>query len=106
MLFSTGLRPPDRIRWLLWDVDFDAVDLARDADGVIPRVLERGRLEDVRWLLDHYGEDRVHAFFRDVGHPEISPRTFSFWRAYFRAQDEPWPNSYASRKSSSAPWID
>lgn len=29
----------------------DSLDLDRDADAIVARVLEYGRLEDVRWLL-------------------------------------------------------
>lgn len=99
----TGL--PDTVRWLFWDVDPADVDLEAHADFVLPRVLEKGRLVDVRWAIATYGLERIHAFFRDVGHPELSERTIHFWRAYFE-DDEPWATPPAWRKSSSAPWID
>jgi hypothetical protein len=96
--------PPAR-RWLFWDVDVDGIDVQGALGAILPRVLERGRLEDVEWALATYGEDRVHAFLRDVGHVELSPKTIAFWRAYFRAGDEPWKDPSACRPSSSAPWI-
>lgn len=78
------------MRWLFWDVDFDALDGETQADAILARVLEEGRLEDVRALLDLYGRDRIHTFFRDVGHPLIGARTRAFWRAFFAAEDESW----------------
>ena len=96
--------PPDRLRWLFWNIDFDALDVERDADTILARVLERGRLVDVHWAIDTYGFDRIHRFFREVGHPELSERTIAFWRAVFDAEDESWPGPPAWRKNSSAPW--
>jgi hypothetical protein len=96
---------PESLRWLFWDVDFDGLDPATQADAVLPRVLENGRLEDVRALLALYGTDRILRFFRETAHPLISERTRGFWRAYFHAENEPWATPPAFRTSSAAPWI-
>ena len=97
---------PESMRWLFWDVDFDSLDPEGQADAVMPRVLEHGRLADVRALLDVYGIERVHDFFRRVAHPLVSARTRSFWRAFFHADQEPWATPPAFRTNSDAPWID
>lgn len=97
---------PESMRWLFWDVDFDALDGETQADAILARVLEEGRLEDVRALLDLDGRDRIHTFFRDVGHPLIGARTRAFWRAFFAAEDESWAMPPAFRTASSAPWVD
>jgi hypothetical protein len=97
---------PESLRWIFWDVDFDALRLDEHADAIQARVLEFGRLEDVRAILAIYGPDRVHRFFREVGHPLISPRTRAFWRAFFQAEDEPWATPPAFRTSNAVPWID
>jgi hypothetical protein len=77
------------------------------ADHVIPRVLEHGGMEEVRWLLSTYGLDRIHRFLREVGSPELSDRTIRFWRAVLDPKEnEEWASAPAWRKSSSAPWID
>lgn len=98
-------RLPRRLAWLFWDADPRRIDLDAHERAIIPRVLERGRLVDVQWLLDTYGRDRVHWFLRDVGHPELSARTISFWRAALAAEDESWADPRASRPISAAPWI-
>ncbi len=94
------------MRWLFWDIDFDRLDAERDANSILPRVLESGRLEDVRTLLLLYGRERIHCFFRDVAHPLISERTRTFWRAFFQAENETWAKLPAFRTSNAAPWID
>jgi hypothetical protein len=96
---------PFRVRWLFWDVDAQALDTERHADFVLARVLEFGRMADVRWAMSRYGLERIHSFFRDVGHPEIGDRTLEFWRAVLSARDEPWASPPDWRKSSSAPWV-
>jgi hypothetical protein len=90
-------------RWLFWESAVDDLDVERDWAYVIPRVLEFGRLSDVRWAFRTYGADRIHRFLRDEGHPELSGRTLAFWRAFFRAEGEEW-HSNRFRQTSSAPW--
>lgn len=96
---------PESMRWLFWDVDFDSLDVELHADAILARVLEAGRLEDVREIVSLYGQGRIHRFFRDVAHPMISERTRVFWRAYFEAESETWATLPAFRTSSAAPWI-
>ncbi len=97
---------PPTSRWIFWDVDPELVDLERDVDGVLARVLERGRLEDVRWVMETYGLPRIHRFFRDVWAPELSDRTRTFWRVFFDAKEEAWASPPDFRRNNSAPWIE
>jgi hypothetical protein len=98
-------RPPRSLRPLFWEVAFDRLDVERHADSILARVLESGRMDDVRWLVATYGMDRIHRFFREVGHPEISPPTIALWRAILRAEDEPWAGPPDWRKNSNVPWV-
>jgi hypothetical protein len=97
------MRVPEDLKILFWDVDFEQLESSRDGEFILPRVLEFGRLQDINWLVQEYGAERIHEFLRDRGHPELSPRTLAFWRSYFAAKDEPWKSPPAWR-SSSAPW--
>jgi hypothetical protein len=87
-------------------MDAASLDLDRHRDTILARILEHGRMEDVTWALRTYGPERIHEFFRVVGHPELTPRTIAFWRCFFRAGEETWASPPAWRRSSSAPWID
>ena len=98
-------RIPQAQRWLFWNVNLRTADLNRDADGIIARVVERGGLVDIKWLIRTYGLDRIHDFFREAAHVEISDRTIAFWRAFFNAEKEEWASPPVWRKSSSAPWV-
>jgi hypothetical protein len=75
-----------------WDADPNAIDLEADADSVLARVLESGRLSDVRRVIEMYGLDRIHCVFRTVGHSGLSRRrstfgahSFTLRRSYGRA---------------------
>lgn len=92
------------MHWLFWEVDPASVDAQRDASYVIARILEHGTLADVKWAVQKYGFDRIHLFFRDVGHPELSKRTLRFWRALFNAGEEKWAGPPSWRKTSAVPW--
>ena len=91
---------PEHVKWLFWDVDKDALQLDESADYVLARILEFGGMAEVRWALRYYGLDRIHRFFKEVGHSEISPRTIAFWRAALRAEDEEWAKPPDWRRSA------
>ncbi len=99
-------RPPPELRLALWDLALDSLDIERDAESILARVLENGGSREVRAAIRLYGLERIRRFFREVAHPIVSERTRAFWRAFFRAQGEPWPTPPSWRRSSAAPWID
>jgi hypothetical protein len=96
---------PLDMHWLFWDVDVEALDVDRDEVYILARVLERGRLSDIKWIMRQYGLERIHLFFKDIGHSEISRRTLAFWRAFFNAEGEKWQKTHSFRSSSSVPWV-
>ena len=98
------MKPPRAQQWLFWDVNAEELDVKRDRDYILARVLEFGRLTDVKWVLSRYGMSGVHEFLRDRGHPELSPRTLAFWRVVLKAKKESWATSARSRATSVAPW--
>ena len=44
---------------LFWEYDVAQLDLQRDASTIIPRVLERGTLNDWKETMDFYGGDSI-----------------------------------------------
>jgi hypothetical protein len=95
---------PAGLKWLFPETDTAAIRVARDRDFVLSRVLERGRLVDVKWALEQYGPGGVHEFLRTSGCGELSPRTLSFWRAYFQAEHETWQSPPDFRQNKSVHW--
>lgn len=90
--------------WLFPDYDPSELDPERDRRLILARVLEQGRLSDVRWCVRRYGFSGIHEFLRAQAHPELSPKTLALWRAVLNAKHEAWPQSRRSRLRSAAPW--
>jgi transcriptional regulator with XRE-family HTH domain len=69
--------PPAMSR-LFWDTDRQKLGLARHADYIITRVLEKGDLEDWNWLRWTYGEARIARVTRENG--KLSRDTAHLWQ--------------------------
>jgi hypothetical protein len=95
---------PEELRWLFPEYRLEALEPERDRRLILARVLERGRLRDVRWALVQYGDEQILDFFRHSGCSELSGRTLSFWRAYVQAEDETWQSPPSWRQNSSVLW--
>lgn len=95
---------PRELRWLLGDLDADGVDVEEASTSALGRVLEHGRLSYVQLLLELYGPERIHAFFRAGDHPVVSERTRSFWHESLGG-DETWLTRPDFRKHSGTPGI-
>ena len=68
---------PEFLRSYFWDVAFEKLKIKTHASLVIKRVLDRGNLSDIRWLIKTYGKDAVKKVVmstRDLARP-----TGNFW---------------------------
>jgi hypothetical protein len=78
------MMPPHTMR-LFAGVDPSALHLQRDAAAIIGCVLERGDLEDLRWLACVYpASATVDVVLSAVG---LSPRARNFWMVWFEEPD-------------------
>ena len=77
-LAANGL--PESSGWLFPEYNFDRMEPESYAPVIMGRILERGSIEEVRWLLAQYGTRRLGAWLRRYGYRALSPRTFEYWR--------------------------
>jgi hypothetical protein len=70
----TGLKP------YFQEYDIAQLDLTRDANLIIQRVLEFGTWDEIRWLFVTYGSKRIRLFLRERGQRLLRPITFNYWR--------------------------
>lgn len=68
---------PAYIRGLFWEGLAEEPDPDAHPDYLAIRVLEAGDEPSVRWLLDHYGRERVQAV---VASGRLRPGHEAFWR--------------------------
>jgi len=47
------------LRPYFWDVKFEELEVERNSFLIIKRVLDRGNLHDIRWLVKTYGKDEI-----------------------------------------------
>jgi len=62
--------------YLFWDVDRSRLDLDLNAYYIIPRVLDYGRLSDVKLLNIYYEEETIKRVIKEVRY--LKPCTISF----------------------------
>ena len=68
---------PEFLRYYFWDVVFEELAIKTHSILIIKRVLDRGSLRDIRWLVKTYGKDTIKKVVletRDIARP-----TGNFW---------------------------
>lgn len=95
---------PRSLAWLFPEIEIARIDVRRDANLVLTRVLERGRMADVEWCIRRYGLEGIRSFFRQAAHPEISERTTRFWRVVLGEEENVWPSAPSFRQASAGLW--
>jgi tagatose-1,6-bisphosphate aldolase len=66
---------------LFWDIDQDTLDLNKHKRFIIERILQYGRPEDIKWVLDHYSEEDI---IDTVKRSKIIDRkTATYWSIHY-----------------------
>ncbi|MFY7911995.1 MAG: DUF6922 domain-containing protein [Emticicia sp.] len=52
------MEKPNLSKQAFWDVDFDSLDYEKEANWIIGRVFEWGKLSDLKNLLEFYGHKK------------------------------------------------
>src|SRR3954454_7029747 len=69
---------PAELAWLFWDVDPTTIDLERDRDYVLERIMTRGDWFAMRWLIAQVEKARLAEFLRRRA-DRLTPRDRAFW---------------------------
>ena len=65
---------------LFWDIDPETIDLEKNARYVIERIFDYGKDEEVRWLFQQYGKERIKFTFNRFK-IALTPKSRTFWNA-------------------------
>lgn len=68
---------PISLKRYFWDVEFQELEIEKHAFLIIKRVLDRGTLVDVQWLIKTYGKDEVKKVV--LGTKDLARPTANFW---------------------------
>jgi len=93
---------PRTLERLFWDCDLPALSWREHRDFIIGRVLSRGRLEDLRWLLGKLGKKRLRDWIVAHQGRGLSVRQMCFWETILGLPHE--QVSEWIRKALAEPW--
>lgn len=96
MEFTTRGIPRD-LQFAFQEYDIEKLDPQQHAFTVIEWTLACGNREELRWLFDCYGAQRLVAWVRQTGWRRLSRRRLTFWTTYFNLYNLPkrkgiWPH--------------
>lgn len=100
MLYNLGMQTatispaidlPERLKIYFQEYNPDQLELKRDANLVIQRVLEFGNWDEIRWLFELYGARRIRKFIRQYGERWLKPVSFNYWRKLLQIRQ--WKSS-------------
>ncbi len=71
---------PEAVKKYFWEVDVDGLDVDKNPEYIISRLLEYGDREATRWLFKKFSRALIAKTLREGR--AFSPRTANFWRLY------------------------
>ena len=77
---SSSSQIPNGLKPYFQEYDITRLDVTRDANLIIQRVLEFGTWDEIRWLFKTYRSKRIRLFLRQHGDRWLKPVTFTYWR--------------------------
>jgi hypothetical protein len=92
---------PARLKTLFPEYDLAGLNAGRDRTLVVSRILDRGRLADVRWLLGRLPEDDIVRFIVEDGARLLSRRSLRLWSLVFSAA----PKAPPKWRTKENPWL-
>jgi len=70
---------------LFWDVDVQTIDLEKHKYSVVERIVQRGRLEEFKAMIQYYGKEAVKETLLNIRH--LDKVTLSFCSCYFNVPE-------------------
>lgn len=74
---SEKTKVPEFLRPYFWDVEFEKLDLKTNSFLIIKRVLDRGNMNDIRWLIGAYRKKAIKKVVLETH--DLSRPTANFW---------------------------
>ncbi|MFQ5738199.1 MAG: helix-turn-helix domain-containing protein [Acidobacteriota bacterium] len=82
---------PSRLQRLFPEHDVAQLNVGRDRDLILSRVLEAGSLQDAKWALQRYGAPTIARYLEAEGSRQLSPRSLRLWSLYLGVRPRPTP---------------
>ncbi len=69
---------------MFWEYDVGDLDLSKDKELIIKKVLSHGGIEDLRWLRKVIGDEEIRTFLMNCRGRGIDRRRIRFYQVIFR----------------------
>ena len=66
---------------LFWDIDYSKLDWTKHEMLIVQRVIERGSINAIQEITEHYGKARLTTIIKKISH--LNPRDIAFVNVYF-----------------------
>jgi hypothetical protein len=77
MILKKNTQPPAFLKPYFWDVSFAELEIKKHSFLIIKRVLDRGNLHDIHWLVSTYGKDAIKTVVMET--KDLARPTGNFW---------------------------
>lgn len=67
---------------LFWDVDFKQLDLEKNKEFIVGRVLLFGDLKDFKFVRNYYGLQKIKKIACNLRY--LDPKSLNFWSLFFK----------------------
>lgn len=71
---------PEQLRALFLDVTFEDLSWDLHHDFIAARILERGSLQDIKWLRGHWGDIALRDYILNRRGKGLNPRQMRYWQ--------------------------
>ena len=88
-------------RTLFWDVDYNTIDMDKNAPFIVERVLNRGTIEDFRAILKYYGKQGLKDIALHIRY--LDKKALHFCSAFFNAPIETF-RCYTQKQLNQTHW--
>ena len=96
---------PEPVERLLWEYDLEALEEEPELPAiVIERVMARGGLEPMRWLLKSTSPERRRRFLEERGRKVLAPRELNFWALFSSVPEERTAEWVREARKREAAW--
>jgi len=72
---------PKHLHKYFWDTNPEAIDIKKDSDYIIWKLLEYGDINDLKWMFKSFPLRSIKKIF--MTRRGFSPRVINFWHLFF-----------------------
>lgn len=70
---------PGEFKKYFWDVDFDKLDLKKQKNFILDRLLNYGMFDTFNWIFSTFTNDEVKSLLDNKGKQSLSRNSYLFW---------------------------